>query len=112
MATRQDAIGLKAAGSTEQAKAIGGIRFDWVVIGASAWLTGGLIIDGWAHNHGKVDNTFFTPWHALFYTGYLVVALVLMGTMVLNHSRGYSWGRALPRGYELSMFGVALPGDG
>ena len=38
--------------STEQVKAIGGIRFDWVVIGASAWLAAGLIIDGWAHNHG------------------------------------------------------------
>src|SRR5205823_2058256 len=52
--------------------------------------------------------TFFTPWHALFYSGYLVNALVLIGTMILHRLRGLSWGRALPRGYELSMLGVAI----
>ncbi len=108
MATRKDAVGLEAAGSTGQAMAIGGIRFDWAVVGASAWLVGGLVVDGWAHNHGKIDNTFFTPWHAIFYTGYMVTALVLIGAMILNHSRGYAWGRALPTGYELSVLGVAI----
>jgi hypothetical protein len=108
MATTPGAVGVQAVGATGQAKAIGGIRFDWVILGASAWLVGGLFIDGWAHNHDKVDNSFFTPWHALIYSGYLVLALLLMGTMVLNHSRGYSWGRALPRGYELSLFGAAI----
>ena len=27
----------------------------------------GLYIDGWAHNHGFVDDSFFTPWHAVLY---------------------------------------------
>jgi hypothetical protein len=108
MATGQDALGLSSANRAEQTGAIGGIRFDWVVVAANAWLVGGLVIDGWAHNHGKVDNTFFTPWHALFYSGYLATAVALIGTMILNHMRGSSWGRALPGGYELSLLGVAI----
>lgn len=39
-----------------QAQPRGGIRFDWTAIGFSAWLLGGLFVDGWAHNHGKVDQ--------------------------------------------------------
>ena len=45
--------------------------FDWVMAVLSAWLLGGAFVDGWAHTHGKVDTTFFTPWHAAFYTGFL-----------------------------------------
>src|SRR4030095_3704312 len=40
----------------------------------SAWLIGGAFIDGWAHTHGRVDTTFFTPWHVTFYTGFLALA--------------------------------------
>jgi hypothetical protein len=31
----------------------------------SAWLVGGLFPDGWAHAHGRVDQSFFTPWHTV-----------------------------------------------
>lgn len=34
------------------------------------WITGGLFLDGWAHNAGKPE-TFFTPWHAVLYSGIL-----------------------------------------
>jgi hypothetical protein len=112
MATRQDAIGLPSATPAQRVQAVGGLRFDWLAVGTSAWLLGGLFLDGWAHNHGKVDNTFFTPWHAVLYSGYLVTGLVLIGTMILNRSRGHSWGRALPSGYQLSLLGAALFGFG
>jgi hypothetical protein len=108
MATRQGTLGLNVAGAEAQAQVIGGLRFDWAVIAASAWLVGGAFLDGWAHNHGKVDNTFFTPWHAVLYSGYLAVAVVILGAMILNKLRGVSWGRALPGGYELSLIGVAV----
>lgn len=29
----------------------------------------GMTLDAWAHVHGATDNTFFTPWHAILYTG-------------------------------------------
>lgn len=34
------------------------------------WITGGLFLDGWAHNAEKPE-TFFTPWHAVLYSGIL-----------------------------------------
>ncbi len=107
MTTRQEAIELPATPVDKQAQELRGIRLDWAAVLASFWLVGGLFLDGWAHNHGKVDNTFFTPWHAVFYSGYLATAFVLIGAMIWNHARGYSWGRALPTGYELSLLGVS-----
>jgi len=35
----------------------------------SCVIIAGMTLDGWAHAHGAVDNTFFTPWHAILYTG-------------------------------------------
>lgn len=29
----------------------------------------GMTLDAWAHVHGATDNTFFTPWHAILYSG-------------------------------------------
>ncbi len=41
----------------------------WALVAASAWLVGGVYLDGWAHHHGKVDDTFLTAWHAVLYSG-------------------------------------------
>src|SRR5713101_8782213 len=87
---------------------IGGIRFDRVITIFICWFLGGLFLDGWAHNHGLVDKTFFTPWHAVLYSGYFANAVLLVGTVVINHLRGYRWQQAIPSGYELSLFGVPL----
>lgn len=87
---------------------IGGLRFDRLMSLLSCWFIGGLFIDGWAHTHGKVDNTFFTPWHAVLYSGYFSMAIALLIVTVLNHQRGFQWIRSIPRGYELSLLGVPL----
>ncbi len=83
-------------------------RFDRLMSLLSCWFIGGLFIDGWAHSHGRVDNTFFTPWHAILYSGYFSMAIALIVTVWLNHNHGYSWQRAIPRGYLLSLLGVPL----
>lgn len=88
--------------------AIGGINFDRVIISLCSWLLGGVYLDGWAHNHGLVDKTFFTPWHAVLYSGYAATAIFLLLTIVLNHKRGYRGLHAIPKGYELSVLGVPL----
>ncbi len=38
------------------------------------WMITGLFLDGWSHNHQKPE-TFFTPWHAVLYSGFLMGAL-------------------------------------
>jgi hypothetical protein len=92
----------------ETKQPLGGLRYDWLMSIMSFVFVGGLFLDGWAHAHGKVDGTFFTPWHAVLYGGYFINALLLVGTLVINHSRGRSWQKALPTGYELSLVGVPL----
>jgi hypothetical protein len=55
-----------------------GVRFDWLAIVASAWLLGGLYWDGWAHGYGLPDS-FWTIWHAAFYSGFAACTAVILG---------------------------------
>jgi hypothetical protein len=82
--------------------------FDWTMTILSAVFVGGLFLDGWAHTHGRVDETFFTPWHAALYSGFLATAVFLWGGLVWGVRRGHRWRAALPDGYGLSLLGVAL----
>ncbi|MCA1553740.1 MAG: hypothetical protein LC737_05125, partial [Chloroflexi bacterium] len=106
---------LTAARSAEQSRELprAGIRYDWVSVALSAWLVGGAYLDGWAHNHiGSRLESFFTPWHAVLYSGFLVCAIFLFGTHARNLARGYHWRRAMPVGYEWSLLGVIVFGLG
>jgi hypothetical protein len=55
-----------------------------------------------------VDQSFFTPWHAIFYSGFLAVASFLLFGLISNHAKGYPWRRSLPAGYEISLIGVFI----
>ncbi|MCK6579776.1 MAG: hypothetical protein L6Q98_16920 [Anaerolineae bacterium] len=82
--------------------------FDWVMTALSALYLAGLWVDGWAHYHGRVDGSFFTPWHFLFYSAFAVVAVFLLATHLRNLGKGYAFTRTLPGGYWLSMIGVGV----
>lgn len=103
----------------------GGRGFDWTMAGFSIWWMGGLFIDGWAHANIPQLETFFTPWHAIFYSGFLAVATALTVRVLLNLRQaagplvswaalirqslgGLSWLKAIPRGYELTALGLVL----
>ena len=91
-------------------------RFDWIMTALAAYFVSGLYLDGWAHTHGKVDQSFFTPWHAVLYSGQLLMVAMLVGVLARNVWRGSTLRDALPRGYNLSLVGVLLwfiggPGD-
>lgn len=83
-------------------------RFEWAVILLSLFAGAGAYLDGWAHNNGKTDQSFFTPWHAVLYSGMALVALVLWLGWVRGVAKGYGWRRALPQGYGLSLVGVGV----
>jgi hypothetical protein len=89
-------------------QAIGSSGYDWTVVLLSFWFLAGAFVDGWAHNHIPELESFFTPWHVVFYSGFLAVSGFLMATLVRNHAKGYSWRRAMPPGYELSLLGVLI----
>src|SRR5260221_1511315 len=87
---------------------LGGLRFDWLMSAGGAMFLGGLFVDGWAHQHGRTDNTFFTPWHAIFYFGFLIVSAVLFAGIAINRRRGYSFHQSIPGGYVLSLVGTII----
>ncbi len=105
MTTQAKELGKTYRSATGTRSLIGGISFDWLMVGACTWLIAGGYLDGWAHNHFALDS-FFTPWHGVLYSGFLAVAAVMIGTVVLNHARGASWQKAIPAGYELSVLGI------
>ena len=81
---------------------------DWLMTLLSLWFVGGLCLDGWAHAHGRVDNSFFTPWHAVFYSGFGAVGLLLAVWVLRGMLRGTAWHQSLPIGYNLALLGAPL----
>jgi hypothetical protein len=83
------------------------------------WFTVGLFLDAWAHNNVPELETFFTPWHAVFYSGFVATAAWIAWTVkdaVRGGWRGVSAFRAMPAGYgaaavALVSFGVFAVGD-
>jgi hypothetical protein len=88
-----------------------GAAFDWLVIGASAWLLGGLYWDGWAHGYGLPDS-FWTIWHAAFYSGFGACAAVILGAVARARPNAASWRDAIPAGYAAAVVGVFVFGAG
>ncbi len=86
----------------------GSVRYDWAMVALCAWLIGGLYLDGWAHSHKSELETFFTPWHAVLYSGFAASAGFVFATFLVNIRRGFAWQSALPPGYMLSLAGAVI----
>ena len=82
--------------------------FDWLMIVAISWFIGGIYLDGWAHNNIPSLESFFTPWHAVLYSGFFVSAACLIGKVVLNRRKTKTWSEAIPFGYRHSVLGVFI----
>lgn len=75
------------------------------------WLVLGLFIDGWAHSNNKPES-FFTPWHAILYSGYLTSAAWVAWMINSRRREGRSLLDAIPRGYLWTVAGVVIFGAG
>ena len=95
-----------ASASTGQPRT--SLRLDWVLTVLSVWLIGGFYVDLWAHSHGRVDDTFFTLWHALLYTGAAAFGVVLGAAAIFGTPRQVSVREALPGPYRLSFVGAIV----
>jgi hypothetical protein len=105
---RAGSTGAGQIGAAAGAYPISSPAFDWTMGCLSALLTVGLVQDGWAHAHGQVDQSFFTPWHAILYASMALNGLVLGISAVRNLRLGYAFRRTLPYGYWLALAGVLL----
>ena len=108
MADMADSVKLATSRAVEHSQPVSGLKFDGLMIFANTWFLGGLYLDGWAHNHIPTLETFFTPWHAVFYSGFFVTICVLALPLFRNRSRGHRWWQALPAGYEISLLGTVI----
>jgi hypothetical protein len=75
---------------------------------AAAWLVGGAYLDGWAHNHVPALETFFTPWHAVLYSGFAAMTGLILGRALRGRAAGRPWAETLPRAYRASLAGIGL----
>lgn len=83
------------------------IALDYAVGICGIWISGGFFLDAWAHGHVPVES-FFTPYHAVFYSGMLAVVLVIAGFAAGAHALGYDWPHSLPRSYRLAALGIPI----
>lgn len=89
-------------------------RTNLVTILLGTWLTVGLMLDAWAHNNVPDLESFFTPWHGVFYTGFFATAAWIGWTV-----RGPLFARRfaeIPTGYgaavvAIGVFAVSAAGD-
>jgi hypothetical protein len=71
------------------------------------WLASGFLWDSWAHLHVPVE-TFFTPYHAIFYAAMLAGAIVLGITALRNRANGYHGWNLLPKAYQGALVGIPI----
>ncbi|MCW2613456.1 MAG: hypothetical protein JWN08_450 [Frankiales bacterium] len=98
------AVDLRVLRPVEPAAAGG--HFAWAVSAAHLWILGGLFLDGWFHINRGDSESFFTPWHAVLYSG--VAATVAVHLWEANRSGGTRPGYAasLAGGVVVLLAGV------
>ena len=77
----------------------------------AVWAVVGLFLDGWAHSEQKPDS-FFTPWHAVLYSGFSAAAGWSLFTIYRRSAPGVSWREAAPKGQLVTFAGFAIFGVG
>jgi hypothetical protein len=83
-------------------------REDLVTVAAGLWLMLGLFVDGWAHTNLTELETFFTPWHALFYSGFTATGAWMLWLVHVRRRLVRPLREAIPVGYGLGVVGLAV----
>ncbi|MGZ3507548.1 MAG: hypothetical protein ACXWNJ_03975 [Vulcanimicrobiaceae bacterium] len=81
--------------------------FDLLVSVCTYWIASGFFLDAWAHGHVPVE-TFFTPYHGVFYSGMLALIVVVATYVLQNRRKGYAWRDVLPSAYRWPICGFAI----
>jgi hypothetical protein len=81
---------------------------DLVYLGFTFWTTVGLCLDGWAHRHQPELESFLTPWHAVFYSGFGLAAAWLAGMTMRRRSASATLLGAVPDGYRPAAVGLVV----
>jgi hypothetical protein len=82
-------------------------RDDLVTTALCGWVVTGMVLDAWAHQNASRLETFFTPWHAVLYSGFLAVMTWMVGRVVVAAGPRRELA-AVPAGYGLGVIGAAI----
>lgn len=77
-----------------------GVFFGW-------WMIVGLFLDGWAHDNNRPES-FFTPWHAILYSGFAGAAAGAVWVVIARRHPGRSLRDTLPEGHGLTLAGLCV----
>lgn len=72
------------------------------------WVMVGLCLDGWAHRYQPELESFFTPWHAVFYTGFIAGTAWVAFMIYRRRATVSSLRAAIPDGYQLAIVGLGV----
>ena len=93
---------------------IGETFYDPIILILGMWCLIGLLIDAFAHIAGSVDDTFFTPWHAVWYSGsaaygtYTIYAIMPKGGMRQLVSEPFKTLRGVENQHKPGVYGIIL----
>ena len=95
-------------GRTDVREASGREHLLTVVFGL--WMTVGLFLDGYFHQNLAGDSeSFLTPWHGAFYSGFAATAIWLVTLSTRRSPTTSGWSLAyLPPGYQGARLGIVL----
>jgi hypothetical protein len=83
-------------------------REDVITLILALWTLIGLLVDAFFHSTDPGLESFWTPWHGLFYSGFIATAGWL-GWMSLRRNPGSgNWLDWAPLGYRSALIGVVL----
>ncbi|GAA0466991.1 hypothetical protein Aca07nite_71680 [Actinoplanes capillaceus] len=80
---------------------------DVIAAGLGLLMVSGVYLDGWAHLNQPTLETFFTPWHAILYSAFALLAGFIVSLAVRRGGRG-GWQWLPPNGYGLAGPGVVV----
>jgi hypothetical protein len=96
------------ASSTPQGRPVASRRDDVITLLVGMWFVIGLFIDAWAHSNRPQMETFFTPWHAAFYSGFAATAGWVGWLVWRNALAGRRGMDAVPLGYGLTLVALGV----
>lgn len=83
-------------------------REDSVTVALASWTIVGIFVDAYKHVTDPGLETFWTPWHALFYSGFLATSawLIFLAWRRMDGSQGLL--DSAPRSHRSAIYGVLL----
>lgn len=87
-------------------------REDLVTMSLVSWTIIGIFVDAYFHATDAGLESFWTPWHALFYSGFTATAAWIVLLAVRRRVDGQSLIDATPSGYRGALLGIGLFGLG